>query len=290
MQTPTNTSPNQRPPKRRNMRYDRILAVIVVLILLLVLLVKCCSSCSSDDTTSDGTESATTTIETEEQTTESVESQYSGAVYLSPSNQSDHTFATGDTNEAEVSLAIAEKTAALLEQAGLTVYIAGSDESVQTKVKVGDYPLAAYVGIQTNQGSGSGTSCYYNASATYATQSQALAQAVYDNVAALTERDDNGLIDASDSTTDYYEYEIGMNNSPCCLIEVEYHDTTTIAQWILDNEDSIAESIASGICSYLGVTYSASGSNSTSTDSESTDSESDTESSEANAIEDQLSE
>ena len=282
----TNSAPNRKPPQKRNLRYDRILAIIVVLILLLVLLVKCCSSCTSDGDTSSGTEETTTETTTEEVTTESAESQYSGAVYLSPSNQSDNTFATGDTNEAVVCRAIAEKTAVLLEQSGLLVYVAGEDESVQTKVKVGDYPLAAYVGIQTNQGTGSGTSCFYNASATYATSSQSLAQAVYDEVAALTERDDNGLIDASDSTSDYYEYEIGMNNSPCCLIEVEYHDTTTIAQWLIDHEDEIADAIASGICSYLNVTYSGSTSGVSDGSSDAAEAEETT----SNAIQDQLSE
>ncbi|MCC8110214.1 MAG: N-acetylmuramoyl-L-alanine amidase [Ruminococcus sp.] len=279
-------SHNPKSPKSRSLRYDRILAVIVVIILLLVLMVKCCSSCGSDDevaTTSTSASDVTDTT-TVTEATESVDSQYTGAIYLSPSNQSDNTFATGDTNEAEVCRDIAEKTAALLEGAGLTVFIASENDSIQTKTSVGDYPLAAYVGIQTNQGTGSGTSCYYNSASA---ESQSLAQCVYDPVAFLTERDDNGLIDGSDTTSDYYQYEIAENNSPSCLIEVEFHDTTTVAQWILDNEDSIANAIASGICSYLGVTYTSSSTASSSTDDTDYSSTDDADSS-SNAIEDQL--
>lgn len=252
-QTPSNP---QEPQKvTRNIRYDRILAVIVVLILLVVILVKCVSSCGSDDTEVATTDEETTEETTEQETTETTESKYAGAIYLSPSNQADHEFATGDTNESEVCQEIAQKTADLLEACGLTVFVAGEDDTAQTKVQVGDYDLAAYVGIQTNEGTGSGTSCFYNGSGDLAPESLSLAESIYDEVAALTERDDNGLIDASDSTSDDYEYEMAMNNSPCALIEIEYHDTETIAQWILDNEDSIADAIASGICEYLGVSY-----------------------------------
>lgn len=275
--------PSNRPssqPTRRNVRYDRVLALIVILVLLIVLLVKCCSSCSSDKSSGDTT--ATTTTTETQPATESAESMYEGIVYLSPSNQSDNTFATGDTDEATVCRAIAEKTAAVLEQAGVSVLVAGESDSIQQKTAMGDYALGAYVAIHTNQGTGYGTSCYYNSSSA---QSQSLAQAVYDPVALLTERDDNGLIDGSQSGSDAYQYEIASNNSPCCLIEVEYHDTTTVAQWLIDNEDEIAIAIAGGICSYLGVTSSG-------TSSSASDSTAATDLSDSNAIaiEDQLSE
>lgn len=275
--------PSDRPtaprPKKRNVRYDRILALIVILILLIILLVKCCSSCSSDEGQTD-TPVSTTTTETQP-TTESTQQLYAGAVYLSPSNQSDNIFATGDTNEAVVCRAIAEKTAALLEQAGVTAIVAGESDSLQQKTAMGDNGLGAYVAIQTNQGAGSGTSCYYNSASA---QSQSLAQAVYNPVATLTERDDNGLIDGSQVGSDSYQYEVASNNSPCCLIEVEFHDTTTVAQWLIDNEDQIANAIASGICSYLGVNYTGSSAAVAGTTTSTTTVD------ESNAIQDQLSE
>ncbi|MFR6495193.1 MAG: hypothetical protein ACLUOF_01255 [Ruminococcus sp.] len=49
---------------------------------------------------------------------------------------------------------------------------------------------------------------------------------MYDPVAALTPTADQGLIDGSQSGSDY-QYEIGANKSPSCLIEVEYHDGRT---------------------------------------------------------------
>ena len=239
----------------RRVRYDRILAVLLVLILLIVLLVKCCSSCSSNkNKKNNGT---VTTTPTQETTTAPTESDYSKTVYLSPSNQEDNAFYVGDTNEAAVCRILAQKTAAILEQSGVTVIVAGDNDSIQTKTAMGDKNLAAYVAIHTNAGTGVGTDCYYNASSE---ASKNLAQAVYDPVAALTPTADQGLIDGSQSGSDNYQYEIGANKSPSCLIEVEYHDGPNVAQWILDNEDNIAAALAQGICNYLQVTPSNSAS------------------------------
>jgi N-acetylmuramoyl-L-alanine amidase len=264
------------------MRYDRILAVLLVLILLIVLLVKCCSGCSSSKKKKTTT-AETTTSEATEAPTQAQD--YSNVVYLSPSSQADNAFDVGDTDEATECRKIAEKTAAILEQSGLTVMIADESASIQEKTAIGDNNLAAYVAIHTNQGTGVGTDCYYNSASE---ESKALAQAVYDPVATLTPTTDRGLLDGSQSGSDAYQYEIGENNSPCCLIEVEFHDGPNVAQWILDNEDDIATAIATGICNYLGVTPAASA---TATDTETasgTDSAEAT-TSETNAIENQLS-
>lgn len=281
-QRPNNSHSRQ---KKRNMRYDRLLALIVVLVLLIIVLVKCTSSCGKGGGGGQSNPATTTTVFETQPATEAVQDQYANTVYISPSNQSDNTFATGDTNEAVVCRAIAEQTAALLQQAGVTVIVAGESDSLQQKTAMGDNGLAAYVGIQTNQGAGSGTSCFYNSTSA---QSQALAQAVYDPVATLTERDDNGLIDGAQVGSDSYQYEVASNNSPCCLIEVEYHDTQAVAQWLIDNEAQIASAIASGICSYLGVAYPSAGGAAAGGNTATTTADTTTETS--NAIQDQLSE
>lgn len=242
---------DRQPTSRKNtrrVRYDRLLAVLLILILLIVLLVKCCSSCSSNKKKKQD-EATTPTTAATEPTTE--EQNYSNVVYLSPSNQADNEFTVGDTNEAAECRLIAQKTAAILEQSGLTVIIAGETDSLENKTAMGDNGLAAYVAIHTNAGTGVGTDCFYNSASE---ASKALAQAVYDPVAALTPTSDRGLMDGSQNGSDSYQYEIGANKSPCCLIEVEFHDGPNVAQWILDNEDNIANAIATGICNYLQVT------------------------------------
>ena len=238
--------------KRRRVRYDRILAVLLVLILLIVLLVKCCSSRSSKKDKKNDNVTTTPT----QATTAPTEADNTKTVYLSPSNQEDNKFYVGDTNEAAVCRILAQKTAAILEQSGVNVIVAGDADSIQTKTAAGDQNLAAYVAIHTNAGTGVGTDCYYNANSE---ASKSLAQAVYDPVAALTPTDDKGLIDGSDSNSENYQYEVGANKSPSCLIEVEYHDGPNVAQWILDNEDNIASALAQGICSYLQVATPTSG-------------------------------
>lgn len=266
----------------RRVRYDRIFAVLLILILLIVLLVKCCSGCSSkkDEKKDDA---ATATTAATEPTTEG--QNYSNVVYLSPSNQADNLFTVGDTNEAAECRVIAQKTAAILEQSGLTVMIASETDSLENKTAMGDNGLAAYVAIHTNAGTGVGTDCFYNSASE---ASKALAQAVYDPVAALTPTSDRGLMDGSQSDSDSYQYEIGENKSPCCLIEVEFHDGPNVAQWILDNEDNIAAAIATGICNYLQVTPASGTAGGTSAGGDAASGDTTTTVSQ-NAIQDQLS-
>lgn len=274
------TSSNQTSRKRR-VRYDRILAVLLILILLIVLLVKCCSSCGKKEEKQE--DPAVTTAATEA-TTEPSQMSYDGAVYLSPSNQQDNAYYLGDTNEAVVTREIAEKVKVILEQSGLTVVIADENASLEDKVAMGNSnAFAAYVAIHSNAGEGVGTDCYYNGNSA---QSQALAQAVYDPVAALTPTADRGLIDGAQTGSDSRNYEVSDNNSPCCLIEMEFHDGPNVAQWILDNKDNLAQAIATGICNYLQVTPAGSASTSA-TDVSGTDSATTTVS--QNAIQNQLS-
>ncbi len=247
MQPERQTTPPRKPVRR--MRYDRIIAVLVILVLIIVLMVKCCTSCSSKKEKKKDTPDVTTTGEMA--TTEPPAMDYSRTVYLSPSNQVDNVFNVGDTNEAAECRKIAEKTAAILQQSGVTVIVAEETASLQDKTAMGDNNLGAYVAIHTNQGQGVGTDCFYNGTSE---ASKALAQAVYDPVAELTPTADRGLLDGSQSGSDTYQYEIGSNKSPCCLIEVEFHDGPNVAQWILDNEDAVAQAIATGICNYLQVT------------------------------------
>lgn len=265
--------------KKRKVRYDRVLAVAIVFILLIVLLCKCMSSCASKK---GETESTANTGTTETTTKAETTPDYSNVVYLSPSNQGDNAFNVGDTTEAAECRKIAEKTSAILQASGLTVITAGENDSVTTKAAMGKYNVAAYVAIHTNEGDGTGTDCYYNSENS---QSQAIAEAVYNKVADLTPTDDRGLLDGVQTGSDNYQEELAENPSPCCLIEVEYHDGPHVAQWILDNEDSIAEAIAEGICEYLNVSIA-----STATDSDATGETSETEvTEESNAIENQLS-
>ncbi len=279
--------PNQHHSKGHRVRYDRILAVLLILILIIVLFTKCCTSCSKRSKANNAAQT-TTTVAATEATTETAATDYSNTVYLSPSNQVDNKFSTGDTNEAAECRVLAEKTAAILEQSGLTVIIAGENDSLQTKTAVGDNGLAAYVAIHTNAGTGVGTDCYYNSTSE---QSKALAQAVYQPVADLTPTADRGLLDGAQSTNDSYLYEIANNQSPCCLIEVEFHDGPNVSKWILDNEDNIAAALANGITSYLQIpTAGGTAGDITSTTTAPTDSSASTETTGSeNAIQDQLS-
>ena len=255
---PSTQPSRQQPPKKhgnRRVRYDRILAVLLIFIELIVILTKCCTSCSKKKNNAE-TPPVTTSAQTEAPTEATTEAGYSSTVYLSPSNQTDNKFYTGDTTEAAVCRIVAEKVKTILEQSGYTVLIAGENDTLETKTAMGANNLAAYVAIHTNAGDGVGTDCYYNGNSA---QSKALAQAVYDPVAELTPTDDGGLIDGAQSGSDSQVYEVSSNQSPACLIEMEYHDGPNVAQWILDNEDKLAQAVATGILNYLRSATSTQG-------------------------------
>ena len=46
-------------------------------------------------------------------------------------------------------------------------------------------------------------------------------------------------------------YEIIRTNAPAVLLEVAFHDNPEDAQWIINNEEQIAQAIVSGINSYF---------------------------------------
>lgn len=50
-------------------------------------------------------------------------------------------------------------------------------------------------------------------------------------------------------------YEVNSANAPTVYIEVDFHDVSRIAKWIIENTELIGETIAKGVCNYYGVKY-----------------------------------
>lgn len=50
-------------------------------------------------------------------------------------------------------------------------------------------------------------------------------------------------------------FEVKTPAAPTVYIEVDFHDVPDVAQWIINNTELIGETIAKGICNYLGVTF-----------------------------------
>ena len=239
---------------RRRARWDRIAGAGAVLILMMILIISGISSCAkklknpeiepviADETLPPETEPAT-----------EAPPDNSMAVYLSPSTQEDNIYACdGSTSEEEAMWMVARQVKTMLEQDGYTVYICGEDDKVPAKIKQGNrLKCGAYVAIHSNSsgenGKGQGTECFYN---TDISGSLALAENIYNRVADLTPTPDRGLKDQYQRDL----YEIFNNVSPCCLLEVEFHDDVQTSRWILNHTDDLAEAITDGIEAYLEST------------------------------------
>ena len=245
---PDNTQ-NSRKPVRRA-RWDRLIAALVVVLLPIILITSCVKSCNQHK--KEKPEPTTSIIETAATTVPTTEApkDYSKAIFLSPSTQEDHVYACDETvNEETAMFDLADKVKTLLEADGYTVLMCEDTDNVKKKVTKGnELGCAAYIALYSNgnlnEVGGEGTECYYNSEIP---GSRELAENIYNRVAELTPTEDRGLKDQEQRDL----YEIMNNHYPCCLLEVEFHDSVSGSQWILDNQDETAKAIKDGIVAFL---------------------------------------
>lgn len=228
-------------------RWDRLFGALIVFVLLIILIVCIAKGCSKKD---EGGETTSTIAPVETEAVTEAEPDHSKAIFLSPSTQADNTYACDETvNERDVMFEIAGTVKTLLEADGYTVFMCGEEDNVKDKVTNGNkLKCGAYVALHSNNGDGSGaesgTECYYNSTIA---GSQTLAENIYNRVAELTPTEDKGVKDEAQREL----YEILNNQYPCCLLEIEYHDTAEHSQWILDSKEEIAKAVKDGIEAYL---------------------------------------
>ncbi len=226
----------QRKQSKPRIRFDRIISVITILIISVYVFNQLFKPQSAKEIPA---------------TTQEVEEEFVPVIYLSPSNQTDNPYATGDVTEADVMREISNIIKRYLEQNGITVYIAESDYTLQEKIDfANDNNVTAHIALHSNAGGdsgyGEGTECFYSPKV-YG--SKVLAEYIYNRVCRLTPTEDRGLFDGTEGTT--YLYEVATSKVPNCLLEVEFHDSKEHAQWIIDNKESLGKSIADGIIQYV---------------------------------------
>lgn len=236
----------------RRARWDRLIGALIVLLLLLHLIVSAVKSITVREPkeTNKVIEPATEPATVPADAVPDVLVDNSMAVFLSPSTQEDNAYACDETITEEIAMfELAEKVKALLEADGYVVYMCGEDDNVKRKVTTGnELKCGAYVALHSNAGGESGTDegteCYYNSTVPGSLE---LAENIYNRVAEFTPTVDRGLKDETEREL----YEILNNETPCCLLEVEFHDTEPLSQWILDNQDGTAKCIKDGIVAFL---------------------------------------
>lgn len=169
-------------------------------------------------------------------------------IYLSPSNQYSNTYATGNTNEMAQCDKIASATATALKRCGFEVKVGKSGDSMQNRCNESDnFKADIHMPIHTNACNGKitgGTRIFVLDSAR-----KNAGQAVLNALGPISP----GTADSLTYKTDLYE--INVPNALTIYVEVEFHDTKTGANWIINNITNIGEAICKGLCSYFGVTY-----------------------------------
>lgn len=169
-------------------------------------------------------------------------------IYLSPSNQYNNTYATGNTNEMAQCDKIANATATALKRCGFEVKVGKSGDSMQNRCNESDsFKADIHMPIHTNA---------YNGKVTGGTRIFCLNSNGRKACQAVL----NELGKISPGTADSITYQTGLYeiNVPKALtvyVECEFHDTKTGADWIRNNTTKIGEAICKGLCSYFGVKY-----------------------------------
>ena len=169
-------------------------------------------------------------------------------VFLSPSNQYDNRYAYGNTTEGEQCGKIAEACKVALERSGVDVMLM-HDESMQKKCAASNaFGADLHVPIHTNafNGTVSGTRMFcFNDSG----NGMRACKAIFNRLAPITPgTSENIRVNAS-------LYEVKVPAAPTAYVEVDFHDVPEVAKWIIGNIELIGETIAHGICDYLGVAF-----------------------------------
>lgn len=171
-------------------------------------------------------------------------------VYLSPSDQRRNTYAVGNTTEDVQCGKIAAACKRALERSGVKVMV-GQYDTMTNRCKASDaFKANLHVPIHTNafNGKTSGTRlfCY---KMDKNSEGYKAAKAIFDVLAPLTPgRSEN--IKANPNL-----FEVKTPAAPTAYVEVDFHDEPEVAQWIINNTELIGETIAKGICNYLGVAF-----------------------------------
>lgn len=171
-------------------------------------------------------------------------------IYLSPSDQTDNRYAYGDTTEAIQCRRIADALEVALKRCGFEVKNNKTSSMAARVAESNSWGADLHMPLHTNafNGSVSGTRMFsYDTSG----KGYQFAKKIYNKLAPVTPG-------TSESVTAYPDlYEIRYTNAPCVYIESEFHDVPSVAKWIIEHVNDIAEAICKGICECFDYTYKA---------------------------------
>ncbi|MDR1736240.1 MAG: phage tail-type lysozyme domain-containing protein [Oscillospiraceae bacterium] len=187
-------------------------------------------------------------------------------LYLSPSNQPANKYVVGNTTEKIEMEAVAARVKALLDRdyscdtvmATLSMGISANERPQEAKNSGCDF----YIAIHSNAAGGKPPCTAAGAVAFYhpnSAKSKAIAEAVVKELNAVCPHKSNRASQVASGMTQFEGSGYGEIRSPMqkgvqpVLIEVNFHDNTTTAQWIIDSKDAIAAAVVKAITAALSI-------------------------------------
>lgn len=177
-------------------------------------------------------------------------------LYLSPSNQPGNRYVVGNTTEKEQMEAVALLVQKKLEDYIVEVEMADFSKGIELKARATDAKKAGadfYLALHSNAGGGgtaTGAIGIYNADSKI---SKKLVEEIVKELDSICPIKSNRYVKHLDGMKAFSGSGYGEIRSPkqlgiaSCIIEVNFHDTVKTAQYIIDNNEEIADAIVRGI-------------------------------------------
>ena len=174
-------------------------------------------------------------------------------VYLSPSTQQANLFVVGGITEEQNSNLVTDiLEKALRNKYGITVY--RNSPSMNLSQIIADSNVKApdiHVAIHSNAGGGRGCEVYAYLISGKVTNSQKLAQYIYNEFSIITPSADRGI--KNGITANFGE--VINTTATAVLVEMAFHDNPDDTAWLIANRQACSTAFEKAICSYYGIAY-----------------------------------
>lgn len=169
-------------------------------------------------------------------------------IFLSPSDQTKNTYATGNTSEDIQCGKIAIAAKAALERCGFEVMLMQYAKMEEKCAASDAFGADLHAPIHSNgfNAKVTGTRIFYFSDGGAGHQA---AKAILKRLGPVTPGTPD-MVQAYPSL-----FEVRVPKAPTAYIEADFHDVSAVSDWIIDNTEVIGEEICHGICDYFGVPY-----------------------------------
>lgn len=178
------------------------------------------------------------------------------SVYFSPSTQENNIGLGEYGSEEKVMNAVCDVAEKEIIRHGIISYRNDPKMNVmQTAIDSNNKRPNLFVAIHSNANDGKSRGCEVFCHV-LGGEGEKFAKILYKELASITPTSDRGI----KTGKNYYGtwkhmYELAYTDAPAVLAEVDFHDNSESAKWILDNIETIGLTIARSILQYFNIAY-----------------------------------